>query len=195
MTEGRKKFVKDLFLPNEARKLLKALNKGEAVLYAPDQDYGKNSIFVDFFKHKAYTVVFPSTLVKRTKCKVFLLTAAKTQDGYLADLIELNLKGKNMIPYNIINKEPTAELKLNQKDSDNLPPYKILDQILEMLIDENKDLQSIINKGFKKGLVVKVWKMIKNSEFKRYQSAIGPKLTKMSLVNDRRFPITNKFEI
>ena len=100
-----------------------------------------------------------------------------------------------MIPYNIINKEPTAELKLNQKDSDNLPPYKILDQILEMLIDENKDLRSIINKGFKKGLVVKVWKMIKNSEFKRYQSAIGPKLTKMSLANDRRFPITNKFEI
>ena len=95
MTEGRKKFVKDLFLPNEARKLLKALNKGEAVLYAPDQDYGKNSIFVDFFKHKAFTVIFPSTLVKRTKCKVFLLTAAKTNDGYLADLLELNLKGEN----------------------------------------------------------------------------------------------------
>ena len=106
-----------------------------------------------------------------------------------------NSKGKNMIPHNIINKEPTAELKFNQKDSDSLPPYEILDQILEMLIDENKDLQSIINKGFKKGLVVKVWKMIKNSEFKRYQSAIGPKLTKMSLANDRRFPITNKFEI
>ena len=100
-----------------------------------------------------------------------------------------------MIPSNIINKEPTAELKFNQKDSDSLPPYEILDQILEMLIDENKDLKSIINKGFKKALVVKVWKMIKNSEFKRYQSAIGPKLTKMSLANDRRFPITNKFEI
>jgi NAD+ synthetase len=106
-----------------------------------------------------------------------------------------NSEGKNMIPSNIINKEPTAELKLNQKDSDSLPPYEILDQILEMLIDENKDLQSIINKGFKKGLVVKIWKMIKNSEFKRYQSAIGPKLTKMALANDRRFPITNKFEI
>ena len=55
-----------------------------------------------------------------------------------------------MIPHNIINKEPTAELKFNQKDSDSLPPYEILDQILEMLIDENKDLQSIINKGLKK---------------------------------------------
>ena len=106
-----------------------------------------------------------------------------------------NSEGKNMIPCNIINKEPTAELKLNQKDSDSLPPYEILDQILEMLIDDNKDLQSIINKGFKKGLVVKIWKMIKNSEFKRYQSAIGPKLTRMALANDRRFPITNKFEI
>lgn len=96
MTEGRKKFVKEIFLPNEARKLLKTLNKGEAVLYAPDQDYGKNSIFVDFFKHKAYTVIFPSTLVKRTKCKVFLLTSAKTKDGYLADLTELKLKGENI---------------------------------------------------------------------------------------------------
>ena len=56
-------------------------------------------------------------------------------------------------------------------------------------------ISPLINKGFKKALVVKVWKMIKNSEFKRYQSAIGPKLTKMSLANDRRFPITNKFEI
>ena len=57
---------------------LKTLNKGDSVLYLPDQDYGyKKSIFIDFFNHKALTVIFPSLLVKRTNCKVFLLTLVK----------------------------------------------------------------------------------------------------------------------
>jgi len=94
MTEGRQKFVDKIFLPNEGKKLLETLSKGESVLYAPDQDYGyKNSIFVDFFNHKALTVVFPSILVKRTGCKVFLLTVVKDGNKYLADIEELMLKG------------------------------------------------------------------------------------------------------
>ena len=100
-----------------------------------------------------------------------------------------------IIPKNIIRKEPTAELKFNQKDTDSLPPYEVLDKILELLIDKNKDLQSIVKKGYDKELVRKVWLMIKNSEFKRYQSVVGPKVTRMSLSNDRRFPLTNKFEL
>ena len=97
MTEGRKKFVNEIFLPNEGRKLLKTLNKGESVLYLPDQDYGyKKSIFIDFFNHKALTVIFPSLLVKRTNCKVFLLTLVKEGNFYLADIEELVLKGKSV---------------------------------------------------------------------------------------------------
>ena len=97
MTEGRKKFVNEIFLPNEGRKLLKALNKGDSVLYLPDQDYGyKKSIFLDFFNHKALTVIFPSLLVKRTNCKVFLLTLVKEGNFYLADIEELVLKGKSV---------------------------------------------------------------------------------------------------
>ncbi len=99
------------------------------------------------------------------------------------------------IPVNIINKEPTAELKFEQKDSDSLPPYEVLDKILELLIDKNEDLKSIIDLGYKKNQVKMIWNLIKKSEFKRYQSALGPKLTKMSLANDRRFPVTNKFEL
>ena len=96
MTEGRKKFVDKIFLPNEGKKLLDTLNEGESVLYAPDQDYGfKNSIFVDFFNHKALTVVFPSILVKRTNCKVFLLTLVKEGNAYLADIEELMLEGED----------------------------------------------------------------------------------------------------
>mgnify|MGYP001243823985 CR=1 FL=1 len=96
MTEGRKKFVDKIFLPNEGRKLLKTLSKGESVLYAPDQDYGyRNSIFINFFNHQALTVVFPSILVKRTNCKVFLLTLVKDGNAYLADIDELMLTGEN----------------------------------------------------------------------------------------------------
>jgi len=97
MTEGRGKFVEKIFLPNQGKKLLDTLNNGESVLYAPDQDYGfKNSIFVDFFGHKALTVVFPSILVKRTNCKVFLLTLVKKDNYYHADLEELFLEGLNV---------------------------------------------------------------------------------------------------
>jgi KDO2-lipid IV(A) lauroyltransferase len=97
MTKGRGKFVKKIFLPNEGRSLLRTLNKGESVLYLPDQDYGfKKSIFVDFFNHKALTVKFPSLLVKRTNCKVFLLTLFKEGNFYRGDLKELKLKGENL---------------------------------------------------------------------------------------------------
>ena len=97
MTEGRKKFVNEIFLPNEGRKLLKTLNKGDSVLYLPDQDYGyKKSIFLDFFNHKALTVIFPSLLVKRTRCKVFLLTLVKEGDFYIADIEQLMLTGESI---------------------------------------------------------------------------------------------------
>ncbi len=97
MTEGRKKFITELFLPNEGRKLLKTLNKGDSVLYLPDQDYGyKKSIFLDFFNHKALTVIFPSLLVKRTRCEVFLLTLVKEDDFYVADLEPLMLTGESL---------------------------------------------------------------------------------------------------
>ncbi len=125
------------------------------------------------------------------KTKVFELCKWRNK----SILNEFNVKKLNIIPNRIITKEPTAELKFDQFDKDSLPPYEVLDKILEFLIDENRDLNFIVNKGFKKETVKKIWSMIKNSEFKRYQSAIGPKVSKMSLSSDRRFPITNKFEL
>lgn len=125
------------------------------------------------------------------KTKVFELCNWRNENI----LDEFKIKKLKVIPENIIIKEPTAELKFDQIDKDSLPPYHILDRILELLIDENLDLKSITNKGYSKKLVKKVWLMIKNSEFKRYQSVIGPKVTKMALSLDRRFPLTNKFDI
>ena len=104
-------------------------------------------------------------------------------------------KQKGLIPESIILKEPSAELKLNQKDEDSLPKYSVLDKILELIIDKNYDLQSIKKYGFNEKLIKKVWNMLKNAEFKRYQSAIGPKISSMSFDKERRFPITNKFKI
>ena len=99
----------------------------------------------------------------------------------------------NLIPENIISKEPSAELRENQKDSDSLPDYEILDQILLNLIEEEKSVEQIINLGFDENIVKKVAKLFYSSEYKRKQAAIGPKLSKMSFDKERRYPITNKF--
>lgn len=99
----------------------------------------------------------------------------------------------NLIPENIITKEPSAELRENQKDSDSLPAYEILDQILFNLIEEEKSIEQIIKLGFDEKIVKKVAKLFYSSEYKRRQAAIGPKLSKMSFDKERRYPITNKF--
>ncbi len=125
------------------------------------------------------------------KTKVFELCEWRNKNI----LDEFRVKKMNIIPNRIITKEPTAELKFNQMDKDSLPPYNILDGILELLIDERRDLKFLTKKGYSINLVRKVWKMIKNSEFKRFQSAIGPKISGESLSGDRRFPVTNKYEL
>ena len=125
------------------------------------------------------------------KTKVFELCKWRNND-YADDFL---IKKLNVIPKEIINKEPSAELKFNQKDSDSLPKYEILDNILELLIDRNQGIEFIVKQGFKKKTVMKIWDLIKKSEFKRYQSAVGPKVSGMSLSADRRFPLTNKFRL
>lgn len=99
-----------------------------------------------------------------------------------------------VIPDNIIIKEPTAELRYNQKDSDSLPDYDILDKILYALIEDQKSVSQIIEQGFDKNLVNKVAKLFYNSEYKRRQSCIGPKISDMSFDKDRRYVIINKFK-
>jgi NAD+ synthetase len=97
------------------------------------------------------------------------------------------------IPENIIIKEPTAELKLNQKDSDTLPNYDILDDILYNYIDLLKSRDYIINLGYNPEIVDQVLNLIRISQFKRYQSTMGPKISDMSFDLDWRYPIINKF--
>jgi NAD+ synthase len=100
-----------------------------------------------------------------------------------------------IIPHNILTKAPSAELRENQKDSDSLPEYEILDKILFALVDEQKSVAEIIqnHEELDAELVKKIAKLLYSSEYKRRQSVIGPKLSDMSFDKDRRYPITNKF--
>ena len=104
-----------------------------------------------------------------------------------------NLKGKEIIPLNILKKEPSAELRPNQKDSDSLPDYEILDEILELYIEKCYNKDDIIKKGFDKKTVEKVIKLVKTNEYKRHQAALGLKVTSKAFGSGRRMPITNRW--
>ncbi len=98
-----------------------------------------------------------------------------------------------VIPPRVIDKPPTAELREDQKDSDSLPEYKDLDVILEGLIDHEKSVAEIVEMGFDRETVKKVERLIYLAEYKRFQSAPGPRLTKRSFWLDRRYPIVNRW--
>tara|TARA_B100001027_G_scaffold142570_1_gene99267 strand:+ start:4432 stop:6090 length:1659 start_codon:yes stop_codon:yes gene_type:complete len=101
-------------------------------------------------------------------------------------------KGK-VIPENIIKKAPTAELRENQKDTDSLPEYEVLDEILKGLVEQEISVEKISSKGFDKKVVEKTAQLLAKSEYKRFQAAPGPKVTSKAFGRDRRFPLTSGF--
>jgi NAD+ synthase (glutamine-hydrolysing) len=105
---------------------------------------------------------------------------------------EINKK-KIIIPLNTINKEPSAELRENQKDQDSLPPYEILDQLLELYIEQKKSKEEIVKEGFPLKLVSRIIKTVNQNEHKRGQAALGLKVTSKSFGLGRRIPIAHKF--
>ena len=98
-----------------------------------------------------------------------------------------------VIPERVIDKPPTAELKENQTDQDSLPPYEVLDAILEGLVDREASVADLVGEGFDHATVKKVERLIYLSEYKRFQSAPGPRLSKRALWLDRRYPIVNRW--
>ena len=97
------------------------------------------------------------------------------------------------IPQRIIDRPPTAELSEDQKDSDSLPDYDVLDKIIEMYVEQDESKETIIEQGFNKQTVERVIKLIDFSEYKRRQAPLGVKITPRGFGKDRRYPITNKF--
>lgn len=98
-----------------------------------------------------------------------------------------------VIPQAVIDRPPTAELAANQLDSDSLPPYEILDAILELTIEQDETAANIIAKGYDPDTVQKVIKMIDRNEYKRRQAPIGVRISQKAFGRDRRYPITSGF--
>jgi NAD+ synthase len=101
--------------------------------------------------------------------------------------------GGVVIPDNIITRPPTAELRDNQTDQDSLPPYEVLDDILECLVEKEMSLADIVARGHPAEIVKKVERLLYIAEYKRRQAAPGVKITARNFGRDRRYPITNKF--
>jgi NAD+ synthase (glutamine-hydrolysing) len=99
-----------------------------------------------------------------------------------------------VIPERALTREPTAELKPNQKDTDTLPPYETLDPILKAYVEEDKDLAKVIALGFDQEMVSRVLNLVDKSEYKRRQSPPGIKITHKAFGRDRRMPITNRYK-
>ena len=98
-----------------------------------------------------------------------------------------------VIPTQVIERAPSAELAPGQIDQDNLPPYDILDQILELYVENDCSADAIVAEGFDEVIVRKIVRMVDLNEYKRRQSPIGVRLTKRGFGRDRRYPITNSW--
>lgn len=98
-----------------------------------------------------------------------------------------------VIPERVITRPPSAELAPDQKDEDSLPPYEILDAILQGYVEQDLSVQQLIEQGFEEATVRRVIKLVDINEYKRRQSAVGPKITTRNHGKGRRYPITSAF--
>jgi NAD+ synthase (glutamine-hydrolysing) len=104
-----------------------------------------------------------------------------------------NAQGREVIPERIITRPPSAELRADQTDQDSLPPYEVLDGILQRYMEQDQGIDEIIEAGFSPSDVERVTRLIKINEYKRRQSPVGIRITHRAFGRDWRYPITSKF--
>lgn len=102
---------------------------------------------------------------------------------------------KPVIPLSIIEREPTAELRFNQKDQDTLPPYPELDAILKLYVEQDKTLEEIVAQGHNRELVLQILRWVDKNEYKRRQAPPGPRMSTRAFGRDRRYPVTSGFQV
>jgi NAD+ synthase (glutamine-hydrolysing) len=102
-------------------------------------------------------------------------------------------RGQELIPQAVIDKPPSAELREDQRDQDSLPPYDVLDAILELYVEDDRRSSDIVALGFDPGTVTKVITLVEHSEYKRRQAPPGPRITTRAFGKDRRLPIVNAY--
>lgn len=100
-----------------------------------------------------------------------------------------------VIPVSVIERPPSAELAPDQKDEDSLPPYDVLDKILELYVERDYSAQAIIEEGFAEEDVRRVLRLVDINEYKRRQAPVGPRITQRGFGRDRRYPITNGWKL
>jgi NAD+ synthase (glutamine-hydrolysing) len=105
-----------------------------------------------------------------------------------------SLGAKPVIPQSVIEKEPSAELRPDQRDVDSLPPYEILDPILEAYVEDDKSVDAITAMGFDEEVVKRVMAMVDRNEYKRRQAPPGVKISPRAFGRDRRLPIANRYK-
>ncbi|MFC1925381.1 NAD+ synthase [Chloroflexota bacterium] len=105
-----------------------------------------------------------------------------------------SLAGYDILPSSVIDKVPSAELRPDQKDTDSLPPYELLDQVLTAYVEDDKSIDEIIGMGIDKEVVKKAARLVDMSEYKRRQAPPGVRITSRAFGKDRRLPITNRFK-
>ena len=98
-----------------------------------------------------------------------------------------------VIPERVITRAPSAELRANQKDTDSLPDYNVLDSILEALIEKDLSVAEIVAAGFDKDVVVHVLELVKRNEYKRRQAPPGIRISNRAFGRDWRYPITSRY--
>lgn len=103
------------------------------------------------------------------------------------------IAGRTLIPGRVMTKPPSAELRPDQKDTDSLPPYDLLDPILKAYVEEDRGFDEILGMGFDRKTVERVIRLVDSSEYKRRQAPPGVKITQRAFGKDRRFPITNRY--
>ncbi len=102
-------------------------------------------------------------------------------------------EGRELIPQSILERPPSAELREGQRDSDSLPPYPVLDRILQAYIEEDLSREQIVAEGFEQAMVTRVMHMVDRNEYKRRQAPPGIKITPKAFGRDRRVPLTHHF--
>ena len=104
-----------------------------------------------------------------------------------------NSLGEEVIPQRVIDRPPSAELAPDQKDTDSLPDYPVLDAILERYVEQDQGMDDIVAAGFDRDTVSRVIKMVDRNEYKRRQAAPGIRITARAFGRDRRYPITSGY--
>lgn len=143
--------------------------------------------------NKSETAVGYSTLYGDTAGGFAVIKdVPKTMVYMIAEHIN-KISGREIIPADVITRPPSAELKPDQKDTDSLPDYDMLDKILKGYVEEDKSAKELVESGLPKDVVLRILRMVDKNEYKRRQSPPGVKITPKAFGRDRRLPITNRY--